>query len=1192
MKKLILLMKLLAKVSFPIVFLLLFFIPSVRADISYQPPSWQITNTMTGITKYLTVEYEEKEENRVYEFHVTNNTPLPAPYTLKDLEEIAVINKTAGFIMTPKHYIKPKDELRFQVIFPQGFQSGESFQIGSDSITVFATGLIYRVMADNNGMGNCTGGRDFNFTDIYVADKTTNFTLSAIRKITGSSTYSLTNAVKPADNISIPVFVNISNYTLKTLDVSHTGVCSSNVTPEVCGNAFDKNLDTQWFAENIIYEINNTLPDAYRIDKITLYGNFSGLEPNISIYYNNSNGWVFVANATMPMDTPSWVNLSTPNFITFVSNKLMMNGTGNISVYEWEIYGELYNNSYCQITGTIWNGSVNFAENITFNGNGTYQTSNYFKSVISNGVRCVRSWNDTFFVSIFQRQIGKVWGVSSIPMRKSYKFDANINITRNASGFPTCFSDRDVDILFTVAASDFGSWDFNLGMWTPETSFTCGILGDPVSIITNKACKFGTNIANTNYMMGVRFELTSTTSTANFSLFGGLISGGSGQAGIATNHFSKLYNVIFESSDIIHRAGTLADYQNLKMYGMGGTALSLVAGTMGNIEIYNYSTVFGGGAWTASNIKSRNITGTVISRTSSGDGTFLNWDYDRLNISRSFGSTDKEYIKYELDLKLIDSNQNPISDATVWINYSTKTSEKCPKLYNTTDGNGNTMTQQVTRLYLNCTGVNCYTAPLKHNTWNCNPYVFTISKPGYETLNFTANITEKTKWTLYLEKDKNSTVSWWKFENNVLDSRDANHGTMFNFTSGSWVSGKYGSGLQFNSTNQTYVDIGNSTNLNFGTGDFSVMTWIKYVNTPASSEIITKHDVGWTTWWYIEVNNDNIHFDSMTLTDDASITKIGSYNDNQWHHIVVTRGSGTGILYVDGVEAGSDSTYAGNPDSIGNLIIGGSPYNDMGYFFNGTLDDVRLFNYVLSADEVEMYYNFTYGSPHIKQWVNVSSYNNTHIVYNLSVWVLNGYTTMQAFEIGVDNSWGDNYTISLGANETNTSVFSRIFVRPNYPSQSEETITISTPVVNNTWFGNGVQIINPFDPPSKTCSFYPEEWRCLGASELGRGCFWYNGIGCQFPPTGRVQAQEGESCLFLRCEHNLVCNPYKICTKPEKLVEIPVFEIPESVEDVITEPTKFWWIWFTIPPFVVVPLVYYKRRELKKKRLAKKITTR
>jgi hypothetical protein len=76
---------------------------------------------------------------------------------------------------------------------------------------------------------------------------------------------------------------------------------------------------------------------------------------------------------------------------------------------------------------------------------------------------------------------------------------------------------------------------------------------------------------------------------------------------------------------------------------------------------------------------------------------------------------------------------------------------------------------------------------------------------------------------------------------------------------------------------------------------------------------------------------------------------------NTWTHVAGTANGSVAKSYMNGVEVGSvaaGATYEGY--SIPNNFIGGGH----GYF-NGLIDDVRIYNRALSAAEIQAIYNAT-----------------------------------------------------------------------------------------------------------------------------------------------------------------------------------------------------------------------------------------
>ena len=76
--------------------------------------------------------------------------------------------------------------------------------------------------------------------------------------------------------------------------------------------------------------------------------------------------------------------------------------------------------------------------------------------------------------------------------------------------------------------------------------------------------------------------------------------------------------------------------------------------------------------------------------------------------------------------------------------------------------------------------------------------------------------------------------------------------------------------------------------------------------------------------------------------------------DDQWHHIGFAWDGSYRILYVDGTEVARDSA-AQNPlkSADGGMYIGAGKALDVGTFFSGLIDDVRIYNVALTAYEIE-----------------------------------------------------------------------------------------------------------------------------------------------------------------------------------------------------------------------------------------------
>ena len=220
-------------------------------------------------------------------------------------------------------------------------------------------------------------------------------------------------------------------------------------------------------------------------------------------------------------------------------------------------------------------------------------------------------------------------------------------------------------------------------------------------------------------------------------------------------------------------------------------------------------------------------------------------------------------------------------------------------------------------------------------------------------------------------------AGWWKFDetsgSTASDSSgNGNTGTLNG--SPTWAPGMDNGALTFVSTINQYVDVGNAAGLNFErTQPFSIAAWI-YVVSPGCcpyEHIVTKRDT--LTFQGIELDDTlgaNAVAANIAGTDSTNITVESTPGDlsplSTWHHVVMTYdGSSTAAgvkIYVDGV----NQTLSVSSDNLDASILTsthmvvGRVLTDTTYF-NGSIDDVRVYNRVLSASEVSDLYHATGG---------------------------------------------------------------------------------------------------------------------------------------------------------------------------------------------------------------------------------------
>ena len=206
-------------------------------------------------------------------------------------------------------------------------------------------------------------------------------------------------------------------------------------------------------------------------------------------------------------------------------------------------------------------------------------------------------------------------------------------------------------------------------------------------------------------------------------------------------------------------------------------------------------------------------------------------------------------------------------------------------------------------------------------------------------------------------------VGLWSFNGPDLTTTTAtdgstndNHGTLTNGPTP--TIGKIGQALNFDGTDD-YVDAGDITALESSGSYFTISTWVKVVSGAVSRIIVAKKDNASLGYYFFisAAGKLNIFFGGGSFQADA--TSVASINDGNWHHVVAVRNADTATLYIDGIQDGTN-TAGGTIGDLSNTIgfkIGRSDHSAGPYYFPGSIDDVRIYNRVLTAAEVLSLYN-------------------------------------------------------------------------------------------------------------------------------------------------------------------------------------------------------------------------------------------
>lgn len=171
--------------------------------------------------------------------------------------------------------------------------------------------------------------------------------------------------------------------------------------------------------------------------------------------------------------------------------------------------------------------------------------------------------------------------------------------------------------------------------------------------------------------------------------------------------------------------------------------------------------------------------------------------------------------------------------------------------------------------------------------------------------------------------------------------------------------GRFGRGLTLDGSDDR-VEVPFDRSIDLGAGDFTLMSWIRYADTAGSHAILWAYRTGSGTtpqvWLRAEPASKRIR--ALLIVDRFTVTvqSAQSYNDGEWHHVVLQRAKGKLRLLVDGAEVAAagappGSVTAGQEFGVQGLHVG--QRIDGVDRFHGDLDEVRLYRRALSATELD-----------------------------------------------------------------------------------------------------------------------------------------------------------------------------------------------------------------------------------------------
>lgn len=203
-------------------------------------------------------------------------------------------------------------------------------------------------------------------------------------------------------------------------------------------------------------------------------------------------------------------------------------------------------------------------------------------------------------------------------------------------------------------------------------------------------------------------------------------------------------------------------------------------------------------------------------------------------------------------------------------------------------------------------------------------------------------------------------ISCWRADNTSTDSCGVNNGIFYSTgTRSNYTEGAYYNAFNLDGDADS-VRINDAPSINLTGNGISYSAWVyaRSINTGGYNVILSKGarnqgftmDNNWNAWDCEILNQSGSLFYTRTAADPPEL--------NRWTHLACVVNSTHLAIFVDGAFRRSKAINGGVGTVSAKLAIGADTSGGLG--FNGTIDEVMIFNRSLSADEIKQLYVGSY----------------------------------------------------------------------------------------------------------------------------------------------------------------------------------------------------------------------------------------
>jgi hypothetical protein len=225
-------------------------------------------------------------------------------------------------------------------------------------------------------------------------------------------------------------------------------------------------------------------------------------------------------------------------------------------------------------------------------------------------------------------------------------------------------------------------------------------------------------------------------------------------------------------------------------------------------------------------------------------------------------------------------------------------------------------------------------------------------------------------------------------------------------------SSKFGAGAELNQSNTNWYNCpADADQLQIDEDDkWTIMSWYKAEDVPGGTASTLIASRWGNPYWQIRINSGGVwilffHNGTNAGNNPASGTGV---DDDTWRHMAITKDGGEIKWYLEGeLDKTTSLAVVGTWDNPSNNMTIGS-YNTNGlYPFNGSIDDLRIYNSTFDATQIQEVYNSTITNYYLSHEAGTYASQTFDGVDDDSIWTvaINPFATnLTAIEGRADNS--------------------------------------------------------------------------------------------------------------------------------------------------------------------------------------------